>query len=234
MDLEDKVFMRPYDPNEQLQKPQEIPSPGQVSDAKGQGLKHAFQRALQRRVARKRTIDDYLTLDIKICKEILKVRGKQLLLFKTWEKKVRKPQFQRIQTKNQPFFIKTLRIYGPDNKLVEAVLTEQVNLRIENKFFYDTSTVFYDDCIYYFKRIYDQEEKVESVESGSIKKRASVSGGASANGDSTEMVSTSYLQLFKYDLVKFRETKIVGYLLVEYNDDDRTFNTIFSQKFGQQ
>lgn len=39
------------------------------------------------------------------------------------------------------------------------------------------------------------------------------------------------MQLYKYDMVKFQESLVEGYQLVEYNEDDRTFNILFAHNF---
>lgn len=56
-------------------------------------------------------------------------------------------------------------------------------------------------------------------------------GSLDQDDENSETFTNSYLQLFKYDLVKYEESIVDGYQLVEYNDDDRTFNIIFSQNF---
>ena len=64
-------------------------------------------------------------------------------------------------------------------------MTEQINTKIENKFFYETSTITYDNHIYYFKRIYDTQEAM----SESDKSETENNDGS----NSTEMSSTSFL-----------------------------------------
>jgi len=44
--------------------------------------------------------------------------------------------------------------------------------------------------------------------------------------------SNSYLQLFKYDMVRYKEHIVPGHQLVEYNEDNRVFNILFSQCFN--
>ena len=107
------------------------------------------------------------------------------------------------------------------NRQVHEIMTEQVNTKIENKYYYNMSTIQYEHCIYYFKRIYDEEDSQSSVRSG-------VSASKRSGGSDEDLTSTSYLQLFKFDLLKYKEDRMEGYQLVEYNDDDRTFNIIFS------
>ena len=96
--------------------------------------------------------------------------------------------------------------------------------------FYDTSILQFGDSIFYFKRIYGiaEESESNSQKSGALSSRR---GSMDEKGDESDTFTNSYLQLFKYDLVKFEETIIDGYQLVEFNDDDRTFNIIFSQNF---
>ena len=64
----------------------------------------------------------------------------------------------------------------------------------------------------------------ESRKSNGLSSRQSLGDG----DEQSETFTNSYLQLFKYDLENYKESMIDGYQLVEYNDDDRTFNIIFS------
>ena len=109
-------------------------------------------------------------------------------------------------------------------------MTEQVDTNIIGKIFYDTSILQYGNCIYYFKRIYDQvEDSMDgSKKGGTLSSREQESY---EDGDDSDSFTNSYLQLFKYDLEKFQESLVDGYQLVEYNQDDRTFNVMFSQNF---
>lgn len=129
--------------------------------------------------------------------------------------------------------MKTLRIYDSHSKERAQILTEQVDTKINSKLFYDTSILQYKDSIFYFKRIYGtlDDSFSDSRKSGSLKARSRSMDEDEDDLDESETFTNSYLQLFKYDLVNFVETQIEGYQLVEYNDDDRTFNIIFSQNF---
>ena len=175
--------------------------------------------------------DEYDILDIKIFPEVVLVNGKQQLIVKTWEliEKRKQGQQQTIQTKNHPFHLKTLRIYDSHSTERAQILTEQVDTKISSKLFYDTSILQFGDCIFYFKRIYGtlDESFSDSRKSGALSSRRSLGD----DYEESETFTNSYLQLFKYDLVNYQETMIDGYQLVEYNDDDRTFNIIFSQNF---
>lgn len=139
-------------------------------------------------------VDDYDILDIKIFPEVLLVKGKQQLIVKTWEliEKRKSNQKQTQLTKNHPFHVKTIRIYDSHNIERAQILTEQVDTNISSKVFYDTSTLQYDDCIFYFKRIYGtlEESSIESRNKGSLS-----SGGQSIDNEDeqSETFSNSYL-----------------------------------------
>jgi hypothetical protein len=109
----------------------------------------------------KDSLEDYDILDIKIFPEVLMVSGKQQLIVKTWEliEKRKSGQQQGIQQKNHPFHIKTIRIYDSHNVERAQILTEQVDSYISPKHFYDSSTLQYNDSIFYFKRIYGTLEE---------------------------------------------------------------------------
>lgn len=92
--------------------------------------------------------------------------------------------------------------------------------------FYDTSILQFENCIFYFKRIYGElDESYSGKSKGGLSSRRE---SGDFDGEKSETFTNSYLQLFKYDLEKYEETMVDGYQLVEYNDDDRTFNLIFS------
>ena len=183
--------------------------------------------------------EEFDILDIKIFPEVLLVNGKQQLIVKTWELiEKRKSKQQRLLTKNHPFHLKTIRIYDDHNEPRAAILTEQVDTKILSKHLYETSTVQFKDSIFYFKRIfrelndssnYSRQGKGMSITSRSHSLDSDVDNPDNSSDSST--FSNSYLQLFKYDLAKFEESVMEGYQLVEYNNDDRTFNTIFSKNF---
>ena len=159
------------------------------------------------------------------------VNGKQQLIVKTWEliEKRKQGQQQTIQTKNHPFHLKTLRIYDSHSQERAQILTEQVDTKISSKIFYDTSILQFENCIFYFKRIYGVlDESFSERSKGGL---SSGRGSLDQDDENSETFTNSYLQLFKYDLVKYEESIVDGYQLVEYNDDDRTFNIIFSQNF---
>ena len=61
-----------------------------------------------------------------------------------------------------PFSIKTLRLYDENSLLVE-IMTEQINGEFPDNSFYDTSTLMYKDCIFYFKRICIDRRKVREA-----------------------------------------------------------------------
>lgn len=86
------------------------------------------------------------------------VKGQQHMIVKTWE------SYQPIESKTSAspiikekqedpvFAIKTLRLYDSNNDIITEILTEQIEGDFPPSFFYDTSTLFYDDKLYYFKR----------------------------------------------------------------------------------
>lgn len=62
-------------------------------------------------------------------------------------------------------------------------------------------------------------DKSQEIEKTRIENDAGSEGSTFCN---------SYLQLFKFNLVEFYEMRVEGYQLVEFNEDNRTFNIIFS------
>ena len=50
------------------------------------------------------------------------------------------------------FYIKTLRLFDQNNEILSEILTEQIEGEFPEKFFYESSTLMYNGCIYYFKR----------------------------------------------------------------------------------
>ena len=79
------------------------------------------------------------------------------MVVKTWESF--KPQESKLsmspnirnKDEDPPFAIKTLRLYDTNNDIITEILTEQIQGDFPSGF-YDTSTLFFNDAIYYFKR----------------------------------------------------------------------------------
>ena len=162
------------------------------------------------------------------------VNGHQHLVIKTWEK-------MRHEESHLVFNIKTLRIFDCTVQNSKAILTEQVDGNFERHHFYDTSTLKWRECIYYFKRIQrfqdandDCRAKTQSpvFKSKQTASRGSPSESVDFNTEAenepvddfssgVSVNSHSYLQLYKFNLVTFTTEQMVeGYRLCEYQDDD--------------
>lgn len=80
---------------------------------------------------------------------------------------------------SQCFYIKTLQIFDKEgNELDDPILVEQVYGNFDSYRLYDISTLHYKDSLYYFKRIYinnnsskvDDEERAKQMQSPFQKK----------------------------------------------------------------
>lgn len=60
---------------------------------------------------------------------------------------------------DQSFYIKTLQIFDKEGRaLDEPILVEQVYGNFDQYRLYDISTLYYNDSIYYFKRLHIQDD----------------------------------------------------------------------------
>lgn len=80
------------------------------------------------------------------------------MVIKTWE--AFEPQESLLtcspvikqKKEDASFYIKTLRLYDNNSDLLREILTEQIAGEVPDNFFYESSTLMYNHCIYYFKR----------------------------------------------------------------------------------
>jgi hypothetical protein len=122
----------------------------------------------------------------KFYNDVIFIKGQQQMIVKTWE--AYQPQeakdsaspYIKMKKEDPPFSIKTLRLYDTNNDMITEIITEQIIGDFPSNFFYDTSTLFYNNSIYYFKR--HCVESLCSVNKHLAKKKTNVGQNETSDG----------------------------------------------------
>ena len=103
----------------------------------------------------------FTTVTNKLFTDIIFANNRHLMIVKTWEQiKFIGPSLKGSEAEKMHFYIKTLQFYNSEGVPYDesAILVEQVFGAFDEFRLYDVSTIQNDNKVYYFKRVFTDQQ----------------------------------------------------------------------------